>query len=49
MTVSDGSSGDVRLERIFINLYGSAIWCDTGAIEDYLSSLFSCEIVTAVG
>ena len=49
VTVSGDAVGDRRLERIFINLYGSAIWRDTGAIEDYLSSLFGCEIVTAVG
>lgn len=47
--VTEGGAGERRLERIFINLYGSAIWKDTGAIEAYLSSLFGCEIVTAVG
>ncbi len=38
-----------RLERIFINFYGAAIWKNTGEIESYLSELFGCEIVTAVG
>ena len=47
-TAEDGCGGR-KLERIFINLYGSALWKDTGEIEKYLSSLFGCEIVTAVG
>lgn len=41
-------NGARRLNRIFLTLYGSAIWKDTGAIERYLGSLFGCEIVTAV-
>lgn len=43
------SDGGKKLEQIFITLYGSAIWKDTGAIEDYLYELFGCEIVTAIG
>ncbi len=38
-----------ELERIFITLYGSAIWKDTGEIEDYFTSIFKCEVVTAIG
>ena len=47
--VSRDGDGVRRLDRIFINLYGSAVWKDTGEIEEYLSSLFSCQVVTAVG
>ena len=47
--ISTGSDMKRRLERIFINLYGSAIWKDTVSIEKYLSSLFGCETVIAVG
>lgn len=47
--VTADENGKRRLEQIFINLYGAAVWKDTGAIEDYLSSLLGCEIVTAVG
>lgn len=49
VTVSEGNTGERQLLRIFINLYGSAIWKDTEEIEKYLSSLFGCEIITAVG
>lgn len=42
-------SGELELKRIFITLYGSAIWKDTGEIERYFGRLFDCEIVTAVG
>ena len=41
--------GERRLERIFITLYGSAIWKDTGEIEKYFSELFGCEVITAIG
>lgn len=41
--------GQRRLRRIFINLYGRAILKNTDEIEEYLSSLFGCETVTAVG
>ncbi len=47
--VAEDETGKRRLEQIFINLYGAAVWKDTGAIEGYLSSLFGCETVTAVG
>ena len=47
--ISEGDVGERRLLRIFINLYGSAVWKDSGAIESYLSSLFRCETVIAVG
>lgn len=49
LKISADKDGKRRLDRIFINLYGSAIWKDTGSIEKYLSSLFSCETVIAVG
>ncbi|MBE6684812.1 MAG: hypothetical protein E7592_04095 [Ruminococcaceae bacterium] len=42
-------SGELELKRIFITLYGSAIWKDTGEIERYFGGIFDCEIVTAVG
>ncbi|MBR4031162.1 MAG: hypothetical protein IKJ07_00330 [Clostridia bacterium] len=42
-------SGELELKRIFITLYGSAIWKDTGEIERYFGGLFDCEIVTAIG
>lgn len=42
-------SGNLELKRVFITLYGSAIWKDTGEIERYLGGLFGCEIVTAIG
>ena len=38
-----------RPERILLTLYGSSVWQDTGAIEEYLSSLLGCEVITAVG
>ncbi|MBR3686791.1 MAG: hypothetical protein IKL66_04835 [Clostridia bacterium] len=44
-----GASGILELKRIFITLYGSAIWKDTGEIERYFGGLFDCEIVTAIG
>ena len=47
-TASDGD-GKRSIKRIFINLYGVAILKNTDEIEDYLASLFGCEIVTAVG
>ena len=47
--VTEDEIGKRRLEQIFINLYGAAVWKDTGEIEGYLSSLFGCETVTAVG
>ena len=42
-------NGERKLKRVFITLYSSAIWSDTGAIEAYFGELLSCEIVTAVG
>lgn len=42
-------SGELELKRIFITLYGRAIWKDTGEIERYFGGIFDCEIVTAVG
>ena len=41
--------GKRRLERIFINLYGQAIFKNTSEIEEYLGELFDCEVVIAVG
>ncbi len=49
VNILTANGGDRRLDRIFINLYGSAIWKDTASIEEYLSSLFGCEVVIAVG
>ena len=44
-----GDGGVRRIERIFITLYGSAVWKDTEEIERYLGELFSCEVITAIG
>ena len=41
--------GGRALERIFLTLYGSAIWKDTGAMERELEALLGCEVITAVG
>ena len=41
--------GERELERIFLTLYGSAIWKDTGAMEGELEVLLGCEVITAVG
>ena len=41
--------GGRTLERIFLTLYGSAIWKDTGAMERDLEALLGCEVITAVG
>ncbi len=53
LEVSLRLSGDYgeerRLERIFITLYGRAIFADTGAIEARLYGLFRCQVITAVG
>lgn len=46
---SRDTDGTRKLERIFINLYGAAIWKDTGEIESYLSSILNCQVVIAVG
>lgn len=42
-------NGERELTRIFITLYGRAIWKDTGEIEAYLGKIFGCEIITAIG
>ena len=47
--VVENESEERDLKRILVTLYGSAIWKDTGAIEDHLSSLLSCDVVTAIG
>ena len=41
--------GKRELNRIFINFYGAAIMKNTEEIEDYLSTLLGCEVVSAVG
>ena len=43
------SNGQTKLTQIYITLYGEAIWADTGAIEQYLGSLFGCRVITAIG
>lgn len=48
-TVTLKLSGEGKLERIFITLYGSAVFKDTGEIENYFAETFGCEIVTAIG
>ena len=45
---SDGS-GKRELGRVFIRLFGTAIWKDTGEIERYLEELLGCDVTTAVG
>ena len=49
VTVNTDGEGNRRLEQIYVELYGSAVWKDTGAIEKYLVELFSCRTVVAVG
>ena len=49
LNISRGEDGERRLTRVLITLYGSAVWKDTGAMEDYLSSLLGCEVISAVG
>ncbi|MBQ8408789.1 MAG: hypothetical protein IJY39_07995 [Clostridia bacterium] len=49
VSVTEEADGGRRLKRIFVTLYGSAIWKDTGAMEGYLQELFGCEVVTAIG
>lgn len=41
--------GERRVERVFLTLYGSAIWKDTGEMERALGDLLGCEVITAVG
>lgn len=48
-SISLKTSEDGKIERIFITLYGSAIFKDTGEIEEYFRDAFGCEIVTAIG
>ena len=45
----DENNGEKRLKRVNITLYGSAVWSDSSAIEDYLRELLECEIIIAVG
>lgn len=48
--MSDDKTGEgMRLERIFITLYGGAIFINTNEIEEYFADLFGCEVVTAIG
>lgn len=50
VSISVEVEGDERrVSRIFITLYGSAIWVDTGAVEEYLYEKFLCEVITAIG
>ena len=37
-----------KLSRVLIRLYGSAIWRDSGEIEEHFYKLLGCEIVTAI-
>ena len=45
----EDKDGKRALKRIFINFYGAAIMKNTEEIEDYLSKLLGCEVVSAVG
>ena len=49
LTVQNNENGQSELVRIFITLYGSAIFKNTAEIEKYLGEIFNCEIVTAIG
>ena len=40
---------DKKLECVLVTLYGSAIWCDSDAIEDHLTRLLGCEVWVAIG
>ena len=41
--------GNRRIRRVLITLYGSAVWSDSGAIEDHFRDILGCEVITAVG
>ena len=47
VSVTLGDSGELR--RVLVTLYGSAIWCDSYAIEEHLTRLLGCETLVAVG
>ena len=49
LTVQKNENGQSELVRIFITLYGSAIFKNTAEIEKCLCDIFNCEIVTAIG
>lgn len=38
-----------RIDLILIRLFDSAIWTDTGKLEEYLERIYNCEVVTAIG
>lgn len=44
-----GDGRERRIERIFLTLYGGAVWKDTEEIEQYLEDIFCCEVITAIG
>ena len=45
----ESESGKSELSSVCITLYGSAIFTDTGAIEEYLGRLLGCRIITVIG
>ena len=47
--LGQGEGDAMTLESICITLYGSAIFADTGEIEDYFGAIFGCEIITVIG
>ncbi len=49
VTVRKNADGQNELERIFITLYGRAIFKNTAEIERSFGEIFDCEIVTAIG
>ncbi len=40
---------DGKPERVFIRLFGSAVWKNTNEIKEYISRLCKCETVIAIG
>lgn len=49
VSVNKLDDGKLVLNRVLITLYGSAIWKDSGEIENVLGRMLSCEIITAIG
>jgi len=47
--LAKGEGGASTLESIYITLYGSAIFKNTGEIEEYFGAIFNCEIITVIG
>lgn len=47
--LSNQEGKNKTLERVYITLYGPAVFKNTAEIEDFFGELLGCEIVTAIG